>query len=337
MRLLKYLVLFILVTGCALTVRGQRNDFAAVNFRKADSMANLYRHHSLQDLHLLTYRLTHPLHSDVEKFRAIYKWVCDNIKNDVELFSGNKYKREVLKTESERKEWNIKLTRETFRRLVKDKMTVCTGYAYLIREMCTAAGINAAIIDGYGRTINANIEGKGISNHSWNAVQLNDKWYLCDATWSSGAVDTTRQAFVKKYVDAYFLADPKLFIRSHYPLDTRWILAENYPSLQSFLYAPIIYPAIYRYGITSLVPELFNQVVEKKSSFIIRLIAEKPIHNSKVRLELDNNNGGTILRPIVISQSGEVTISHRLLTKGIHIVHLIIDHEYICSYRVQVR
>ena len=32
----------------------------------------------------------------------------------------------------------------------------------------------------------ANVGGTGVANHSWNAVQLNSNWYLCDATWSSG-------------------------------------------------------------------------------------------------------------------------------------------------------
>ena len=63
---------------------------------------------------------------------------------------------------------------------------MCTGYAYLIKELCFLANIESEIIDGYARTVRSNIDALDMANHSWNAVKLNNKWYLCDATWSSG-------------------------------------------------------------------------------------------------------------------------------------------------------
>ena len=74
---------------------------------------------------------------------------------------------------------------------------MCTGYAYLIKEMCFIADLDCEIIDGYARAFDANVNGLESLNHSWNAVKLNNKWYLCDATWSSGYM-VNNSLFVKR-------------------------------------------------------------------------------------------------------------------------------------------
>src|SRR5690606_27087132 len=97
------------------------------------------------------------------------------------------------------KEWNRKSHPRVLQTLLRQHKTVCTGYAFLVKELAYHAGITCEVIDGYGRTPQANIEGDGIPNHSWNAVQLNNAWYLCDATWSSGTNDPQQAKFIKKY------------------------------------------------------------------------------------------------------------------------------------------
>jgi hypothetical protein len=316
----------------------QRSDFAGISFAKADSVAAHYTPHSLSNIPSLTYALTNSLPSEVEKLRAIYKWVCSNIENDYDLYLTNKAKRESLKTEAEKREWNSELSKKTFQRLVDDKMTVCTGYAYLIREMSSLAGLKTVIVDGYGRNINANIEGEGVPNHSWNAVQLNGKWYLCDATWSSGAFDVDQDKFIQKYIDEYFLAEPETFIRNHYPLDHKWILLEDYPSLHSFLYAPIVYPAIYRFDVQFLFPETFNCVISKKESFVIRLALTQKINSGNIKIGVQSGSRFTLYTPNVTTQAnGALVIEHPFSNRGTFIVHLMADGEYICTYKVQVK
>ncbi|MBA4058197.1 MAG: hypothetical protein C0490_26005, partial [Marivirga sp.] len=178
-----------------------------VDFTKADSVAALYPNYSLKDLRNLANKLTIPLSTEEEKFRAIYFWICNNIENDYEYYVTNKHKREKLHNDPDAlKEWNRKFSVLVFNKLLSEQKTVCSGYAYLFKELAFHAGLSCVIIDGYGRTAEANIGGPGIANHSWNAIQLNKKWYLCDATWSSGAIDTQNGSFVKRFDDAYFLA-----------------------------------------------------------------------------------------------------------------------------------
>jgi uncharacterized protein YegL len=63
--------------------RAQRIDFWNVNFAKADSIAFKYHGFSLKKIEQLVDSLTNPLGTDVEKFRAIFRWITDNISGNV--------------------------------------------------------------------------------------------------------------------------------------------------------------------------------------------------------------------------------------------------------------
>jgi transglutaminase/protease-like cytokinesis protein 3 len=197
----------------------QRHDFASVNFYHADSIANVYSAYALADTRRLVVNLTRSLSSDVEKFRAIYKWICNNIEYDYSLYLENKQNKQKLSSE-EFIQWNKNFNKRLFRELIEHRRTVCTGYAFLLREMCSYVGINCVMIDGYGKTSTPS----KLPNHTWNAVQLNDKWYLCDPTWASGFIDMRNLKFERDYKDKYFLTDPIEFARTHEPLNKTWAM-----------------------------------------------------------------------------------------------------------------
>jgi transglutaminase/protease-like cytokinesis protein 3 len=108
--------------------------------------------------------------------------------------------------------------------LIDEHKTACTGYAWLLRELCRHAGITCEIVDGYSKRVGSK-QGRGeLPDHSWNAVLLDGEWYLCDPTWSAGAVDTNNRIFVFRFEERYFLADPNVFKRNHSPLVKNWSL-----------------------------------------------------------------------------------------------------------------
>ena len=215
-------------------VNGQQSDFKHIDFEQADNIADKYFGESLQNLPILVHKLTDGLPTNVEKFRAIYTWVCANIENDYGAYLKTKRKRKKLSKKPDAyKEWNNSFTPKVFNRLLNQKKTACTGYAYLIRELATLAGIECEIINGYGRTASTPLALNSIPNHSWNAVKLNEKWYLCDATWSAGSIvlDYDIPKFKKEYIDGYFLAEPEFFVKNHYPLQAKWtLLSKGFPS-----------------------------------------------------------------------------------------------------------
>jgi transglutaminase/protease-like cytokinesis protein 3 len=331
-------VLFCLILVVRLSTHAQITDFHNTDFKKADSVAALYPKHSLKDIRALALKLTQSLQTEQEKFRAIYKWTCENIENDHALATKTERKRQQIKNQAEFKAWNRKFTSHIFKQLQKNKRTVCSGYAYLLKELALHAGITCRIINGYGRTAQSNIGGTGVANHSWNAVQLDNKWYLCDATWSSGAIDTEKSSFVKNYDNSYFLADPTLFIRNHYPLDSTWTLLQNeQPSLTEFLNGPLVYSNIYKYKITQLLPETFNITVAKNEliSFQFAKDAEPVIQKTALIIKRSSAVNSVNVKPYQNS-SGLFCIDHTFTARGLHIVHILLNNDYIVTYKVNV-
>lgn len=311
-------------------------DSLITNFRKADSLAALYKGHSLKDLNQLTNKLTLPLATEEEKFRAIYKWVCDNIVYDYQLNKKNQHKREILKTPEKREAWNHAITTQVLRTLYEKQRTVCTGYAYLIKKMSLQAGIDCVIVDGYGRTAQANIGGEGRPNHSWNAVKLRGKWYLCDATWSSGAWDMQLNSFAKKYNDVYFLANPALFIRNHYPLDSAWALSTRKPALSEFLNGPIIYSDAYTWQLEEISPKTFEVITKKGEPFSVSFTASPAIDS--VHFLVKGPGGVSHVYPTLQRNSdGFYELKHTFKSKGLYTVHVTVKENYLMTYSVLVK
>jgi transglutaminase/protease-like cytokinesis protein 3 len=206
--------LAILFVFCCSVVRGQLTDFQHTDFEDADSIAARYAAHPLTDLKTLADKLTGSLSTEQEKFRAIYQWVCGNIEADYELVVMNQQKRSTLKG-VELARWNKNFNRVIFETLQRDRKTVCTGYAYLVRELAFHAGLSCTIVNGHAKHAGVNQNALGSVNHSWNEIRLNNKWYVCDATWSSGVFNLSKGIFVKKYDGRYFLMEPVLFFQSH--------------------------------------------------------------------------------------------------------------------------
>lgn len=314
----------------ALSVHAQDADLRSLNFNAADSVAAAYEGHSLQNLPVLAHKLTHDLPTDVMKFRAIFKWVCANIENDYQLFAENQRNRSKLKDPQALKQWNATMQTRMFEGLLKKRKTVCTGYAILIQELCSFAGIRAEIVDGYGRTIAANIGGDGVMNHSWTAVLLNNKWYLCDATWASGMVDLNYKRFLKVYDNAYFLSDPRYFIRNHYPADARWTLLEETPTLTTFLNRPIVYSKAYKQKVLPSSPDQFEVGTSEKKLLIHMKGDSSEIHN--VSLIVDNVLEEAVVVPDPAERDTEVI--EFPVRSGRHLVHVLVNGEVVFTYAV---
>lgn len=219
----KVLLIWLLTFVCF--IQAQTGDFESLNFKKADIVARSLKGEGLDNLPLLAHRLTNKLQTDAERFRAIYYWVCHNIKNDYNLMLKNDRKRRKFRHDSiQLTIWNKTFKNEVIDALITDKRTLCTGYTYLIKELASLAGLKCEIIHGFGKTTNTSLKKIKSPNHSWNAIQLDSKWYLSDATWSSGIIDGDTYIFEFEFNDSYFLMSPEQFAEEHLPLDKKWLL-----------------------------------------------------------------------------------------------------------------
>jgi len=218
----------ILIFTCTLLARAQQSDFEAIEFDNADAIAIRYQGEDLYNLPVLTLRLTAQLKTDVEKFRVIYYWITHNIQGDYALTEESLFQLEKRYHDPESLErWFNSFRKEVFQKLRNDKRTLCSGYAYLVKEMANLAGLKCEIVSGYGKINSKKLKNLQYPNHAWNAVQLEGKWYLCDATWSSGITNSYTYEFQFKYDDTFFLQDPIEFAKTHKPLDSKWLLFEN--------------------------------------------------------------------------------------------------------------
>lgn len=322
-----------------INVQAQLSDFEKFNFKKADSIANFYKGENLKSLPILSYNLTNSLSTDVEKFRAIYRWVCTNIENDYKAFKKNDNERKRYRNDSVKLEkWNKQFSKIAFLKLLKDKKTVCTGYAYLIKELSNYANINCEIINGYGRTAYEIKEKYHLPNHSWNAVQLNNKWYLCDATWSSGNFHLDEYYFEYNYNNGYFLCKPEMFVKNHYPLDDKWLLTGEEQELDDFFKAPLVYGEAFKYGIMTVKPLEMDFEVEQKQTITILVKELVKIDSNKINIEIISGNYNKSVLPIINrNDEGFIEVKFSIQYKGLYDVHLKFGEHYLATYLIEVK
>jgi hypothetical protein len=108
----------------------------------------------------------------------------------------------------------------------------CEGYAGLVEALGSSAGLEVVTIHG----LFAMPDGPP-QPHAWNAVRLDGRWQLLDATLDDptvrGAGDE-RRAFRTDY----FLIPPEVAQLDHWPFEGRWQLTSSRPSREAFEHRP---------------------------------------------------------------------------------------------------
>lgn len=330
-KILFYIAIFFLNSAIA-----QVSDFKNIDFTIADNTAMLHEGKGLENLPLLAYHLTHKLPTDVEKFRAIYTWVCQNIKGDARQDSKVTKQRKKLKNDSVAYlKWNDTYKKIAFATLLKNKKTMCTGYAYLIKELCFIANIECKIINGYGRSTEGNIKELELVNHSWNAVKLDNKWYLCDATWSSGYM-MNYSRFVQDYNDGYFLTDPVLFAKNHYPSQKKWLLDTTLIASE-FTASPLVYGETFTHKIIPITPKEMESTYEVNEEIRFRFKTLKTINSNKIALI---QYSGMLEKAFPIydlkNENGYLSFTSQITQKGDYDVHLKMADDIIATYTISI-
>lgn len=113
---------------------------------------------------LATTYVCRPYRSDVQRLRAIFVWVAEQV-NWEEDYEGEVDTRRVIQT----------------------RRGCAEEYAVLVHEMCAAIGIHSEIVRGYRKTPGEVPETSMMprSNHWWNAVLVDDEWRMMDCCLAS--------------------------------------------------------------------------------------------------------------------------------------------------------
>ena len=316
----------------------QKADFNNINFSKADYIAKSYRSKNLLNLNEITFNITKDLETDVEKLRAIYVWICNNIANDFGLYVKNKRKRKRFQEDSIRlREWNSEFKTLLFKRLLKKKKTICTGYAYLLKEMCKIVGIEAKIVNGFGRTSDVDFTTLTEANHSWNVVKINGKWYLCDPTWATGISFPEEGRFDFQFNEGYFLTQPQLFFKNHFPIDKEFsLLDENTPTLQEFTEMPLLYGEAYNFLESHISPTKMHQEIKQNDVFTFEYQLKKDIKIEDLKLIISSGNNERTVQPEINLQNKKLAITYQFKNSGFYDVHLYHQQKIIATYTFEI-
>jgi len=182
-------------------------------------------------LESLTEYLIEPAETDLEKVRVIYRWITDNISYDTEAyFSGRRAETSpagVLRTGK----------------------SVCAGYAGLFKNLLDIAGVTSIELNGYAKGYSYD-EGDHFTrtNHAWNAVQIDERWYLIDSTWATGHLEG--RTYKKRLQEYWFFTPPEKFIFSHFPVGSDGQLLENPIDQTLFEELPNLKHQFFNTGIT---------------------------------------------------------------------------------------
>ncbi|SDR72678.1 Transglutaminase-like superfamily protein [Polaribacter sp. KT25b] len=208
------------------------------NFKKVDAVViNYPRFSKVEDL---ANQIEKDFSSDADKSRAAFFWLAKNIRYNLrEFYNPTKrnysfsYKSEEEKTEKIKSHID-NIVSETFR----NQTGVCEEYAQSFKKICDLLKIEAEVIKGNARTSSDEI-GKisNTSNHAWNAVKIDKKWIILDATWAAGYENNGK--WIRSFNDYFYDIPVNKIFKTHYPEDTIWNIRFGRMSVQEFYNQPI--------------------------------------------------------------------------------------------------
>lgn len=171
--------------------------------------------------------------SDREKIRAVFRWATDRIEYDIDAYHAH---------------WPSSRTPET---VFYNKKALCKGYVALFCRLSEELDIPCKKIEGYARTFNT-FTVDTLSNqdkHAWNAVFLEDQWWMSDITWSVGYHNSNTKKVVKEFNDGYFLVQPERFVYTHFPFQSKNQMLDNPVGFKRFTAFPSFGKYFFKYDI----------------------------------------------------------------------------------------
>lgn len=216
-------------------------------------------------------KVTASYSTEKDKAAALYYWVTHNVAYDTKMLGkmlkgGMGPERLPVEEIARRKEEQVQYA------LQKGK-GVCQNYARLYRSLCMAADLECVFISGHSRG-NAMQPGTLGVGHAWNAVKVDEKWSLVDATWGAGSVNSKRK-FNFRFKPGYFLPDPGSFSFSHLPKEEKWQLVEVPVSEEEFLAQPAIGPGFLSYGLHNLNYDTYRLALKRGKPLAITFTAKE--------------------------------------------------------------
>ena len=207
--------------------RTNRMEVRVRNVR-ADLMENVFVNPQTY-LPLVVESLIAGLTDPFMKVKVINDWICHNIAYDADHYFG------------------IRHSNQDYISVLKNKKGVCAGYVSLFNEMCKLAGIESIEINGFSKGAGYDGTLDDYPDHAWNAVRINNKWYLVDVTWNAGYLEY--YSYIKRYSTDYLFLDSRAFLYTHLPVDDKYQFYAPLLTKEQFVYEPNVQGAFFNYGL----------------------------------------------------------------------------------------
>ncbi len=201
--------------------------FLPTDFSRVDSFVPSIKYQD--DFSKLINELTQPFPEDIDKLRAIFKWITSNIAYDYRFVNqGKELNKPDCFGENDCPEQMMDWESKYLRKILKTKKAIAEGYAKLLKKMCDFCYIQCEAIPGYARTKPYQVGNNMPLNHWWNAVLIDRTWYYIDPTWAAGYCPEDEETgmllrYVKDYKEYYWLQTFEPFSRNHYPQNGKWV------------------------------------------------------------------------------------------------------------------
>jgi transglutaminase/protease-like cytokinesis protein 3 len=335
MKLLSFLLLFIF---CFFRTNAQSLDYASIDAYVLTIDAKTPA--------ALSKKLTAPYKTDAEKVRAIFRWITENIAYNTIVYqkSIRSLTKKYASIIDEDTSSSLPPLNERVAQLVlQRRVAVCDGYARLFKTLCDYAGIRSEIIFGYARTNNGRSGRRFNSNHTWNAVNISNTWYLLDATWASGYI-TFGDSFIKHFNESYYLTPPELFIQDHYPELMFWSLLSSMPTFREFQSSPFKNQAFLKFKVQSFKPA--SGIIEASIGDTLEFELET---GEEIRKFFASANpyfeigiwpyisSIPIQTPTFDRQGNKVFFKYVLTSPHTNQLHIVLNDQVILQYKVQVK
>ena len=173
-----------------------------------------------RSLDALAQYLARPARCDHDKVRAIFRWMIERIRYDVNAHFTNhpgEVRPEVV---------------------LREREATAFGYATLFEALARRSGLEAVTIHGHAKMKHHTEEGQLLKvKHAWNAVKADGAWQFVDVTWGSGFLKGQRWRRVVQ--EQYLLVPPQPMVLTHLPYDPRWQLLPVPMTPQQFDAMPV--------------------------------------------------------------------------------------------------
>ena len=129
------------------------------------------------------------------------------------------------------------------------------GMSSLFNNMCMLLKVETGSISGYLKWANSHsYQITSDKEYFWNYVEINGQYYLIDVS-KAADLNFVSINYYSEYIYLYFGTDPKIFIRLHFPKESKWQLLPEPYTFEKFESMAILFPFFYLFNYKTVSPD----------------------------------------------------------------------------------